>query len=219
MQNARNQLHKCRFTCAVRAHKGNFFAAVNIKINAVINAMLAKRLRHAAQRYHLVARTLGLFEGEVHRFMQFRHYNQLFFQAQQLFFALLSLARFGCFIAKLLNERFKPRNFFKLLFALFKQHNAALLALAHIRRIVAFVQRCSLVFQLKHPIDHRVHKRAVVTYQNHAACIRAQKLFKPLHACKVKMVGWLVQKQHVGVSYQQLCKRNAHLPAARKLLR
>ena len=180
--------------------------------------MLAKRLRHATQRYHLVARALGLFEGEVHRFMQFRNYNQLFFQAQQFFFALLSLARLRCFIAKLLNKRFKSRNFFKLLFALFKQHNTTLFALAHIRRIVAFVQCCLLIFQFKHSIDHRVHERTVVTYQNHATCIRAQKLLKPLHACKVKMVGRLVQKQHIRVSDQQLCKRNAHLPATRKLL-
>ena len=55
-----------------------------------------------------------------------------------------------------------------------------------------------------------------MTYKHHGLGLLFQELLKPLDGFYIKVVGRLVEKQHVGVLQQQLCKLHAHAPASGK---
>ena len=46
------------------------------------------------------------------------------------------------------------------------------------------------------------------------ALVAAQKALEPLHRLKIQVVCGLVEHKHLGIADQQLCQRDAHLPAA-----
>ena len=68
-------------------------------------------------------------------------------------------------------------------------------------------------------VDHVVHEGAVVRHYDDGAVIAAQKALEPLHALEVEVVGGLVEKQKVGLAYEQLGKGDAHLPSAGEFAR
>jgi len=51
---------------------------------------------------------------------------------------------------------------------------------------------------------------------HHAALELQEQLFEPLNGVEIKVVGWLVQQQHIGLRHQGLRQRNAFASAARK---
>ena len=66
-------------------------------------------------------------------------------------------------------------------------------------------------------VDAGVHEGAVVADDEDGAVVVGDKAAQPLDALKVQVVGGLVQKQQVGVAQEELCQRDAHLPATGEL--
>ena len=75
-----------------------------------------------------------------------------------------------------------------------------------------------LVPDLDRPVHGDVQKIAVVRDQHVGERIIRQIRFQPVARFQIQVIGRLVEQQHVGLFEQQLRQRDAHLPAARKLL-
>ena len=56
-----------------------------------------------------------------------------------------------------------------------------------------------------------------MAHKHHSLGFCGKKLLKPLNRLYVKMVGRLVEKQHIGMMKQQFGKLYAHAPSSRKL--
>ena len=75
-----------------------------------------------------------------------------------------------------------------------------------------------LVPDLDDLVDGHVEEVAVVRNQHEGVGIVRQIIFQPVAGFEIEMVGGLVEQQQVGLLQQQLGQREAHLPAAGKLL-
>jgi hypothetical protein len=67
-------------------------------------------------------------------------------------------------------------------------------------------------------IHRHVEKIAVVRDEHEGKRILQQILLQPVAGFEIEVVGGLVEQQQVGLFEQQLGERDAHLPAAGKLL-
>ena len=130
------------------------------------------------------------------------------------FHAVLNLLGLRRLVAELLDERLHVRDLFRLLRSLLLQTLPVFVALAQIRRVIAFVKLQAAAVDFGHAVDHVVHEGAVVRDHDHGAFIAAQKAFEPFHAFEVEMVGRLVKQKHVGLANQKLREGDAHLPSA-----
>ena len=155
----------------------------------------------------------------MHRLLFLGNLHELGFKSFEPRRALLRLACLRRLVAELLDERLEALHLLDLLGALLLQPLDALGALPQIGSVVPLVKVDLLVVDFRHAIDHVVHERSVVADDDDGARVAAEEAFEPLHAFQVQMVRRLVEQEHLGVSDQQLRKRNAHLPAARKLAR
>ncbi len=64
-----------------------------------------------------------------------------------------------------------------------------------------------------------VDERTVVADQHHCAAALGKKCFQPAYALNVKVVGGLIEKQHIGMAQQDLGQFNAHAPTAGEFAR
>ena len=208
-----DHLHKRGFARAVGAHKRHLVAAVHGEVEVVVDALVTEGLHQAAAAHHFVAGARRLHEVEVDGLLLLGNLDELLFQAFKALCALLGLAGLGGLVAEALDEVLQVLHLLKLLGALLAQALDALLARLEVRGIVALVQVDAAVGHLGHTVDHVVHELAVVADHDDGALVAAQKALKPLHRLKIQVVCGLVEHEHLGIADQELCQRDAHLPA------
>lgn len=92
-----------------------------------------------------------------------------------------------------------------------------ILALLEVAAVVAGVGGHAAVLERGDVVDAGVHEGAVVTDDEYGAVVVSDKAAQPLDAFEVQVVGGLVEQQQVGMAQEELCQRDAHLPAAREL--
>ena len=63
-------------------------------------------------------------------------------------------------------------------------------------------------------VRHIIDKGPVMTYQHHGTRTLSQELFQPLDTLDVKVVGGLVEQQHVGFLQEDLRQFDTHTPTA-----
>ena len=214
LHNARDHLHKRGFARTVGAHKRHLVAAVHGEVEVVVDALVAEGLHQAAAAHHLVAGARRLHEVEVDGLLLLGNLDELLFQALQALRALLGLAGLGGLVAEALDEVLQVLHLLKLLGALLAETLDALLTRFEVCGVVALVQVDAAVCHLGHAVDHVVHELAVVADHDDGALVAAQKALEPLHRLKIQVVCGLVEHEHLGIADQQLCQRDAHLPAA-----
>ena len=98
------------------------------------------------------------------------------------------------------------------------QLGSPLLFLRQVLLVVAVVDVQGLVPDLDGLVDGHVEKIAIVGDEDVAVGIVVEIALQPIAGFQVKVVGGLVQQQQAGLLQQQLGQRDAHLPAAGKLL-
>ena len=131
--------------------------------------------------------------------------------------ALLSLGSLGGLVAELVNEDLHMGDVALLGGALGAHLLQVVLALLEVATVVAGVGGHAAVFESGDMVDAGVHESAVVADDEHGAIVVGDKAAQPLDAFEVQVVGGLVQQQQVGVTQEELCQRNTHLPAAGEL--
>ena len=72
--------------------------------------------------------------------------------------------------------------------------------------------------EFEDPLGRVVEEVAVVRHRDDRPGKAREKLFEPLHALGVEMIGRFVEQQHVGFREQQAAQRDAALLAARERL-
>ena len=179
--------------------------------------MIAVALHEVPGPHHLVAGARRLHEVEVHGLLLLGNDRQGFLDLLDAAFSLLGLLGLGGLVAEAIDEGLEVRDLLQRLGALGPQALQALLAGHQVLRVVALVQVHLAVVDLGHAVHHIVHEGAVVGHHDDRARIAAQKALEPLHRLQIKMVGGLVEQQHLGIADEQLRQRDAHLPAAGEL--
>jgi hypothetical protein len=82
--------------------------------------------------------------------------------------------------------------------------------------VVAVVVEEAAPHQLGGGGDHAVEHRAVVAHQDDGAGVGFQRVFEPVDALDVEVVGRLVEQQDVGLLEEEARQGRPHAPAARK---
>ena len=143
--------------------------------------------------------------------------DELLFNLLDLADALLRLGCLGGLVAKLVDEDLHVGDVALLGSALGAHLLQVVLALLKVAAVVAGVGGHAAVLEGGHVVDAGVHEGAVMADDEDGAIVVGDKAAQPLDTLEVQVVGGLVQQQQVGVAQEELCQRDAHLPAAGEL--
>ncbi len=213
-----DQLHERGLAGAVGTDERHMVAAVELEVHALVDAVLAERLAYAGKRDDHVARARRLGEAEVHVLGALGQHDELAFDLLDLLHALLGLGGLGGLVAELVDEDLHVGDLALLGGALGAHLLEVVLALLEVARVVAGVGGDAAVLDGRHVGDARVHEGAVVGDEQHDAVVIHKEALEPLDALEVEVVRGLVEHEQVRSAQQQLGERDAHLPAAGKVL-
>ena len=212
-QDPSEDLEQGRLAGAIRADERHLLAALQLQVEALIDDVVAVLLVNVAERDDGAAGAWRLRKAELDALGSGRRHDHAV-DALQLLDAALHLARLGGLIAEALDERLGVRDLALLSLGRRLQLRQPLLALLDEVGVVADVLGQAAVVQLRHAVDHHVDEIAVVADQHDRSGVVGQERLQPFDARQVKVVGRLVEQQHVGVLQQQPGERHAHHPAA-----
>ena len=209
--------HQRRLAGAVRPDERDAVAALDHQVDVPQDHVLAVRLAHALELEHDAARALRLGELEVDLLALGRDLDPLDL-VEQLDPALdlLGLRRL---VAEAVDEGLGLLDLLALAAVRLAQALHARRVLAQVVAVVAVVVGQRLEADLGDALDGRVEEVAVVRDEHHRAGVVGQVLLEPVARRQVEVVRRLVHQQQVRPRQQQLGERDAHLPAARELLR
>ena len=213
---AREHADQGRFARAVHAHQRDAIAAVDGKAHVLEHLLGAVVLGQVRDLHHRAAGRLWLGKGEVDRLLLDRDLDAL--DLLQLLDAALHLLGLGGLVAKAADEGFKMLDVLALVFVSRGQLGSPLFLLRQVLLVVAVVNVQGLVPYLDGLVDRDVEKVAIVGDQDVAVGIVVEVALQPVAGFQVQVVGGLVEQQQAGLLQQQLGQRDAHLPAAGKLL-
>ena len=214
---AGEDLHERGLAGAVGADERHVLAAVELEVDIAVDVLVAVGLGHALEAHDHVAGARRVGELKVDVLVALGQDDELLFDLLDLADALLRLGGLGGLIAELVYEDLHVGDVALLGGTLCAHLLQVVLALLEVAAVVAGVGGYAAVLERGDVVDAGVHKRAVVADDEHSAVIVGDKAAQPLDALEVQVVGGLVQKQQVGVTQEELGKRDAHLPAAREL--
>ena len=137
----------------------------------------------------------------------------------ELLDAALHLLGLGGLVAEAVDEGFELLDALALVAVGGLDLGAALGFLLEVFLVVAVVDVQALVPDLDDLVDGDVEEVAVVGDEDVSVGIGAQIVFEPVAGFEVEVVGRFVEQQQAGLLQQQLGERDAHLPAARRILR
>ena len=213
---ARQQLDQRRLPRAVDAHQRDAVAALDDKIDAAENELLAVALGYVLKLGHDAPAGLGLRK---------RKMNGLLFLGQldaldlfELLDAALDLLGFGGLSTEAIDESLQLLDAVPLVaisgFELF----AALLLLLQVLFVIAGIEMHAAIPDLDDFVDCDVQEIAVMRNQHNRVRVIGQVLLQPIAGFQIQVIGGFIQQQQVRLFEQQLGQSDAHLPAAGKLL-
>ena len=178
--------------------------------------MVAVALGDPLALRHDASARLGLGKAEVDALLFGRDLDPL--DLLQFLDAALYLLRLGRLVAEAVDEGFQLLDAVLLVLVGRLQLRAPLVLLQLVTGEAAGIEVQALVPQLGDLANADIQEIAVVRHQHERVRIGAEVLLQPVAGFQVEMVGRLVQQQQIGLFQQQLGERDAHLPAAGKLL-
>ena len=214
---AGDDLHEGGLAGAVRADERHVLAAVELEVDVAVDVLFAVGLGDALQAHDHVARARRVGELKVDVLVALGQDNELLFDLLDLADALLRLGGLGGFVAELVDEDLHVGDVALLGGAFCTHLLKVVLALLEIAAVVAGVGGYAAVLKCGDVVDAGVHKGAVVADDEDGAVVVRDKAAQPLDAFEVQVVGGFVQKEQVGMAQEELCQRDAHLPAAGEL--
>ena len=140
------------------------------------------------------------------------------FDLLQLLDPALHLLGLGGLVAEAIDEDFEVMNPLLLVPVGGLQLGAALGLLREIAVVVAGVEIGAAVPDFEDLVHGDVQKIAVVRNQDEGEGIIVQVLLQPVARLEIEVVRGLIEQQQIGLDQQELGQRDAHLPAAGKLL-
>ena len=105
-----NELHKSRFTSAVRTNKCYMVSSIQLEVNVIVDKVILVRFSHALKRNNGISGTWGLWEPKMHVMRLLWKNYQLFTDLLDLCHALLNLFSLGWLVPKAFNEGFHMSN-------------------------------------------------------------------------------------------------------------
>src|ERR1700722_11852710 len=136
----------------------------------------------------------------------------------ELLDAALHLFSLGGLVAKAGDKGFQMLDVLALVLVSRQQLSLPLFFLREEFLVVAVVNVQAFVPNLDDFADRDVKKIAIVRNKDVAVGVVVEIAFQPIASFQIEVVGGLVQQQQAGLLQQQLGERDAHLPAAGKLL-
>ena len=213
-----NTFHQSGLTLTVTSYKSNLVAPLYRQVDAAEHTMVAVTLTHVLHRHRIVPAT-----GRRRKLQpQSRRIFLVHLDNLQLFQHLhtaLHLQRLTVCTLETFDIVFGFLNHLLLLLVLFHLLFAPFLTEFQILAVIDFV-----IVDTPHRDFYRtrrdiVHKLAVVADDHHGTGTLRQKMFQPLYALDVQMVGRLVQQQHVRILQQQFGQLDAHTPTSAEITR
>ena len=179
--------------------------------------LVAVALGHVLELHHEIGGARRLREVEMDLLLLLGQHDALGHELVKLLDAVLRLTGLGGLVAELLDELLEVGDLAILLglggFELLERR----LALLDEGGIVAGVHGELTMLDGGHVVDHAVEEGAVVAHDEDGAVVARKEALEPTDAGKVKVVGGLVEQQHIRMAKQQLGELDAHLPTAREL--
>ncbi len=213
---AHDALHEGGFSFAVLADKSHFFAPVDGEVHVVENNVFAVSLADILANDGVVSAAAAASELQAERrIVFFVHFDALYLL--QLLDAALHLHGFRCLVAEALDEGFGIFYLLLLVFVGAELLFAAFLAQHYKLVVLHFIVVDAPAGDFDGAGGDVVQEGAVVAHQHDGIGTGGKEVLQPLYALYIKVIGRLVQQQHVGMAQQQLGKLDAHTPAARKL--
>ena len=123
----------------------------------------------------------------------------------------------GRFILETIHHTLQTLNFLLLRNMVLHLFFIVLLLAGDKLRIITRITLCGSILNLVDHINHIIKKHSVMGYNNNRLRIVLQISFQPSNGCNVQVVGWLVQKQDIRLTQQQLDKRNLRLLSSGKI--
>ena len=169
IKGAGDHLEQGGLTCTVRTHQGDFLTTIQLKIQALVNTLVAKRFGNVFKVNHKLTSTWRLLEIEMHGLAFFGNLDDLHFL--ELFYAILNLLGLGRLIPKPLDECFHLLDFVLLLCSLFFKPLQPLGALLQICGVIARVSFQLPAIDFGNTTYHVVQKLTVVRHHQNRTLI------------------------------------------------
>ena len=214
---AGEDLHEGGLAGAVGTDERHVLAAVEFEVDVAVDVLVAVGLGDSLQAHDHIAGARRVGELKVDVLVALGQDDELLFDLLDLADALLRLGGLGGLVAELVNEDLHVGDVALLRGTLGAHLLQIILALLEVAAVVAGVGGHAAVLERGDVVDAGVHEGAVVTDDEYGAVVVSDKAAQPLDAFEVQVVGGLVEQQQVGMAQEELCQRDAHLPAAREL--
>ena len=189
------------FTLTISTNKSYFLATLDGKVYSTEYHMLIITFGSILTDHGIITTTQGTFKlqskGRVVHLVHFYRDNFL-----QLFDSALHLNGFCGLIAKAVYKGFYILYLLLLVFVGTQLLLSPFCTQHHIFIILNLIIIYLPTTDFKRSVGNIIYKSTVMTHQHHSSCACAQELLQPLDALYVKMVGRLVQQQHIRVLQQ-----------------
>ena len=213
---AHDTLHQSRFTLAVLTYECHFLATLDGKGHMVEDGMIAIILSHLIADDRIIAAAETRRELEMHLLgIHLVHLDRNDFL--QLLDAALHLYSLGWLIAESLDEVLDIGYFLLLVFVSAELLLTALGTKNHILIVFHLVILYPSAGNLQGAVGYIIDKGTVVTYQHHRLGTLSQELLQPLDTLDIKMVGRLIEEEHIRLLEQDLCQLDTHTPSTGEL--
>ena len=133
--------------------------------------------------------------------------------------AALHLLGLGRLVAEAVDKYFQLLDAFALISIRRFQLLSPLGLLGKVLVVVAAVEEKLPVPDFDRLLHRDIEEVAIVGNQQEGIRIFVQVFFEPVAGFEIEMIGRLIEQQQVGPLEQELCERQAHLPATRELIR
>ena len=212
---AHDTFHQSRFSLTVLTYESHLLTALDGEVDMVEDNAVVGFL-HLVADNGVIARAQARRKLQVHGgIIHLVHLNNL--HLLQLAQALLHLYSLSRLITETLYEVAYISHLLLLILIGTELLFAALFSEHHILVVLHTVVNHTSAGYLQRAIGHVIDKGTVVTHQHHCPTPRSQQLFEPLDRLNIKVVGGLVEQQHIRTAQQYLGQLDTHAPTAREL--
>ena len=211
-----NTLYKRRLTFAVLTDKSNLLSSVDSQIHIVENNVPPVGFLHILADNGIITATAAANKLQAQRGVVFLIHLDTFYLFK-LLDATLHLHSLGSFVPETLDKVFRILYLLLLILVSTQLLLPALLAKHHELIVFHFIVVNASTSYFDGTRSDIVQKGAVVADKHHRIGTGGKEVLQPLDTLDVKVVGRLVEQQHIRTAKQQLGKLYTHTPTTGKL--
>ena len=204
------------FSLSIPSHKGHLLSSMNGEVDIVEDIVVAIVLGHIFANDGIVSasHTAGelQMEGAVVHLVHLDG-NHAF----KLLQSALHLNGLGGLVTETVHKGTDVGNLLLLVLVCPKLLLPSFGTQIHIFVILYLIVIKPAAGDFKGAVGHIIYKGSVVADQHHGTSAAYEKLLQPLDTLNVKVVGRLVEQQHIGPLEQKFCQFYAHSPSTAEL--